>query len=39
MDDLAASAEVVLANALGLHARPSVKLTKLAKTFASQIEL
>ena len=23
----------------GLHARPSVKLTKLAKTFASRIEL
>jgi phosphocarrier protein len=24
---------------MGLHARPSVKLTKLAKTFASRVEL
>ncbi len=29
---------VVLVNAVGLHARPSVKLTQLAKTFAAQIE-
>ncbi len=28
-----------LTNAIGLHARPSVKLTKLAKTFASKIEV
>ena len=39
MDDVTASVDVMLVNALGLHARPSVKLTKLAKTFASQIEL
>jgi phosphocarrier protein len=30
---------VVLTHDVGLHARPSVKLTKLAKTFASRIEL
>jgi phosphocarrier protein len=28
-----------MTHAVGLHARPSVKLTKLAKTFASRIEL
>jgi phosphocarrier protein HPr len=39
MEDVTASAAVTLVNALGLHARPSVKLTKLAKTFASQIEI
>ena len=30
---------VLLTHAVGLHARPSVKLTKLAKTFASRVEL
>jgi phosphocarrier protein len=30
---------VLLTHAVGLHARPSVKLTKLAKTFRSSIEL
>lgn len=30
---------VLLTHDVGLHARPSVKLTKLAKTFASRIEL
>ena len=30
---------VLLLHDAGLHARPSVKLTKLAKTFASRIEL
>jgi phosphocarrier protein HPr len=34
-----ASGTVVLTHAVGLHARPSVKLTKLAKTFTSSIEL
>ena len=34
-----ASGNVLLTHAVGLHARPSVKLTKLAKTFASRIEL
>ncbi|MBR1217444.1 HPr family phosphocarrier protein [Bradyrhizobium sp. U87765 SZCCT0131] len=30
---------VLLTHEVGLHARPSVKLTKLAKTFQSTIEL
>ena len=30
---------VLMMHDAGLHARPSVKLTKLAKTFASRIEL
>lgn len=30
---------VILAHEAGLHARPSVKLTKLAKTFAASIEI
>ena len=30
---------VVMTHEVGLHARPSVKLTKLAKSFASAIEL
>lgn len=34
-----ASGTVLLTHAVGLHARPSVKLTKLAKTFRSTIEL
>jgi phosphocarrier protein HPr len=34
-----ASASVVMTHAVGLHARPSVKLTKLAKGFAARIEL
>ena len=29
----------VLTNAVGLHARPSVKLTQLAKRFAASVEL
>ena len=29
----------LLTNATGLHARPSVKLTQLAKSFASTVEL
>ncbi len=34
-----ASGSVLLTHDVGLHARPSVKLTKLAKTFQSSIEL
>ena len=34
-----ASGSIVLLHAVGLHARPSVKLTKLAKTFAATIRL
>jgi phosphocarrier protein HPr len=30
--------EATLTNAVGLHARPSVKLTQLAKGFASAVE-
>jgi len=33
-----ATATVTLVNAVGLHARPSVKLTQLAKTFAGTVE-
>lgn len=32
-------ASVVIGHATGLHARPAVKLTKLAKTFADAVEL
>jgi len=39
MDEFTATASAPLTNAIGLHARPSVKLTKLAKTFESRIEL
>ena len=38
MSEKRASSSVLLSHAVGLHARPSVKLTKLAKTFASRIE-
>lgn len=31
-------ASVILENEVGLHARPSVKLTQLAKSFSSQVE-
>jgi phosphocarrier protein len=33
------SSSVVIRHEVGLHARPSVKLTKLAKTFASAIQI
>ncbi|MBB5754313.1 HPr family phosphocarrier protein [Prosthecomicrobium pneumaticum] len=39
MSGFDAEASVVLTHAVGLHARPSVKLTKLAKTFAAKLEL
>jgi phosphocarrier protein len=32
-------ARVLITHEVGLHARPSVKLTKLAKAFAARIEL
>jgi phosphocarrier protein len=35
----AATGSVLIVHEVGLHARPSVKLTKLAKSFASKIEL
>ncbi|WP_316194091.1 MULTISPECIES: HPr family phosphocarrier protein [unclassified Bradyrhizobium] len=34
-----AKARALLTNEVGLHARPSVKLTQLAKRFASSIEV
>ena len=34
-----ATGSVLLRHEGGLHARPSVKLTKLAKTFASRVEI
>ena len=34
-----ASASVLLAHAAGLHARPCVKLTKLAKRFRAQVRV
>jgi phosphocarrier protein len=34
-----ATAQTVLTHQAGLHARPSLKLTMLAKTFAEKIEL
>ena len=39
MDDNIAVSSATLVNPLGLHARPSVKLTRLAKTFASEIQM
>ena len=39
MSEKRAESSVLMAHPVGLHARPSVKLTKLAKTFASRIEL
>lgn len=34
-----AAAEVTITHPVGLHARPSVKFTKLAKTFSAKVEL
>ncbi len=34
-----ASASVLITHDVGLHARPSVKFTKLAKTFPAQVEM
>jgi len=39
MNDDTATSSVTLTNSIGLHARPSVKLTKLARTFAARIEV
>jgi phosphocarrier protein len=33
------ASSVIIRHAVGLHARPSVKLTKLAKGFASTVEI
>jgi len=37
--DGVANGAVILTHEVGLHARPSVRLTKLAKSFAATIEL
>ncbi|CAN5352144.1 HPr family phosphocarrier protein [soil metagenome] len=34
-----ATATVLITHVVGLHARPSVKFTKLAKTFPAQVEI
>ncbi|MBB6410371.1 HPr family phosphocarrier protein [Mesorhizobium sangaii] len=34
-----AEATVLITHEVGLHARPSVKFTKLAKTFAAEVEI
>jgi|SRR5882762_6593509 phosphocarrier protein len=39
MSNTVVEGSVFLSHAIGLHARPSVKLTKLAKMFVSHIEL
>jgi phosphocarrier protein HPr len=39
MPNSALVASALLTNTIGLHARPSVKLTQLAKSFASNVEL
>jgi phosphocarrier protein HPr len=39
MSEFSATHSALLTNAVGLHARPSVKLTKLSKTFESHIEV
>ncbi|HEV8390864.1 MAG TPA: HPr family phosphocarrier protein [Dongiaceae bacterium] len=37
--DTAAKGAILIEHEVGLHARPSVKLTKLAKSFSSKIEI
>ena len=39
MSSESASGSAPLTNAIGLHARPAVKLTSLAKAYASTVEL
>lgn len=39
MNDVVLTANVLLEHEVGLHARPSVKLTKLAKTFSAAVEV
>ena len=39
MTNASASGSVLMTHKVGLHARPSVKLTKLAKSFDAAIEL
>ncbi len=39
MSEWTAQRSVLIEHDIGLHARPSVKLTKLAKTFSARIEM
>ena len=39
MSEFNATAQVLMTHDVGLHARPSVKLTKLAKTFSAGVEI
>ena len=39
MDSVQAEAAVTITHSVGLHARPSVKFTKLAKTFQAKTEI
>ncbi|MEQ1769180.1 MAG: HPr family phosphocarrier protein [Devosia sp.] len=39
MSDTLLNAKVVVTHAVGLHARPSVKFTKLAKVFSARIDV
>src|SRR5438270_13184237 len=39
MPNTAVTATALLTNEIGLHARPSVKLTQLAKSFGATVEL
>lgn len=39
MDTASAETQVTITHAVGLHARPSVKFTKLAKTFEARTEI
>lgn len=39
MSDTVVAGHAHLSNPTGLHARPSVKLTQLAKTFVAQVEI
>lgn len=39
MDTVSAETQVTITHAVGLHARPSVKFTKLAKTFDAKTEI
>ena len=36
---IAVTGSALLTNAIGLHARPAVKLTQLAKSFGSSVEV
>lgn len=39
MPNTTATASALLTNTVGLHARPSVRLTQLAKSFAARVEV